>query len=745
MRSSAHVDDAAAAAAAATTSASSASGRADDDGGEEAEDDDLDVDQEGDVDGAGGAEALKEAVARAENGNATSETSSSATASSRPGEGDASDPKQKSSGKEDASLRVDDVLEYRARLIREALRGVLEQGGSGSSSSTSTSVTKGGSAAVSAAETKAQDTSLDALLKRFSVAQTREFWAWTAQTFSAGMASLLRAPVLPPSTPRRALFVSRVLGDLCTLRERKMETQAKGSQFYAYVEAFGLINVDLMLDVKDMYKLASSALKWVAAHVMPGSADSQKIDLDYARMFALYEGGTFDGLAEIGVYAARDTVVPLLITAKLRVLERLLCLSRVTSTQPQACQNSGQQLRVITTLARRIHRRWGLCSGDSGWPQSGGAGAQAAAKAAAFATGGGAARGGGGPASRGGALSRGSASGKGGGSGAAKRKRVQYVGARVLDPVPGFYVDPVSTLDFASLYPSIMGSRGLCPSALASAEDAARVRAAPNGLGMVEEFVVQHVADDGSTFPRSYFIVQNELAPVVEMLDYLVAERRRVKALMAAAEGTPMETVYDKLQEALKVVCNSTYGFFGCDAATGRLSCMPLAAITTMIGRDMIDATKTFAEAAVRNSRVIYGDTDSIMLLHPPKTSLAAAHARSVALADEITEGMRQGDGVFALGGAPHWRKVQKTLFDAAVAKAGDAAYTAFLASHSSSNSSSSSNNSSSNEDPINTPGAEEARAAASAARATELRPRLRDFGPACKVLKIESEKVSLA
>ena len=98
--------------------------------------------------------------------------------------------------------------------------------------------------------------------------------------------------------------------------------------------------------------------------------------------------GPYEIVAPLGkggmgeVYAARDTVVPLLITAKLRVLERLLCLSRVTSTQPQACQNSGQQLRVITTLARRIHRRWGLCSGDSGWPQSGGAGAQAAAKAA---------------------------------------------------------------------------------------------------------------------------------------------------------------------------------------------------------------------------------------------------------------------------------------------------------------------------------------------------------------------------
>ena len=32
---------------------------------------------------------------------------------------------------------------------------------------------------------------------------------------------------------------------------------------------------------------------------------------------------------------------------------------------------------------------------------------------------------------------------------------IGYEGAYVLDPIPGFYEQPIATLDFASLYPSI--------------------------------------------------------------------------------------------------------------------------------------------------------------------------------------------------------------------------------------------------------------------------------------------------
>lgn len=41
-----------------------------------------------------------------------------------------------------------------------------------------------------------------------------------------------------------------------------------------------------------------------------------------------------------------------------------------------------------------------------------------------------------------------------------------YEGAIVIDPQVGFYEKPIATLDFASLYPSIMMAHNLCYSTL---------------------------------------------------------------------------------------------------------------------------------------------------------------------------------------------------------------------------------------------------------------------------------------
>jgi DNA polymerase delta subunit 1 len=38
----------------------------------------------------------------------------------------------------------------------------------------------------------------------------------------------------------------------------------------------------------------------------------------------------------------------------------------------------------------------------------------------------------------------------------------QYEGATVIEPTKGFYQVPIATLDFASLYPSIMMAHNLC-------------------------------------------------------------------------------------------------------------------------------------------------------------------------------------------------------------------------------------------------------------------------------------------
>lgn len=47
----------------------------------------------------------------------------------------------------------------------------------------------------------------------------------------------------------------------------------------------------------------------------------------------------------------------------------------------------------------------------------------------------------------------------------------KYEGATVLEPIKGFYDVPIATLDFASLYPSIMMAHNICYSTLVKGND----------------------------------------------------------------------------------------------------------------------------------------------------------------------------------------------------------------------------------------------------------------------------------
>ena len=72
-------------------------------------------------------------------------------------------------------------------------------------------------------------------------------------------------------------------------------------------------------------------------------------------------------------------------------------------------------------------------------------------------------------------------------------------------------------------------------------------------------------------------------------------------------------------QLALKVSANSVYGLTG--ATVGKLPCLPIASSTTSYGRQMIEKTKqeveakyTIANGYSHDAKVIYGDTDSVMV-----------------------------------------------------------------------------------------------------------------------------------
>ena len=90
----------------------------------------------------------------------------------------------------------------------------------------------------------------------------------------------------------------------------------------------------------------------------------------------------------------------------------------------------------------------------------------------------------------------------------------------VIEPTRGYYTDPVATLDFASLYPSIMMAHNLCYSTLVPPH---RVKYYP---GKQEDLIR---TPNGDVFVNQ--TVKKGLLPLI--LEELIAARKRARAELA--------------------------------------------------------------------------------------------------------------------------------------------------------------------------------------------------------------------
>ena len=96
-----------------------------------------------------------------------------------------------------------------------------------------------------------------------------------------------------------------------------------------------------------------------------------------------------------------------------------------------------------------------------------------------------------------------------------------------------------------------------------------------------------------------------------KLIATLVSRRRQVKSLMKDRKATAEQiATWDIKQFALKLTANSMYGCLG--YTQSRFYARPLAMLTTFKGREILRSTKDLAEST--QLRVIYGDTDSVMI-----------------------------------------------------------------------------------------------------------------------------------
>ena len=211
-----------------------------------------------------------------------------------------------------------------------------------------------------------------------------------------------------------------------------------------------------------------------------------------------------------------------------------------------------------------------------------------------------------------------------------------YEGAIVLNPKPNIYSDPITVMDFGSLYPSEMIASNLSHDCICDDpywhgdEGADRIRKLgydfldrsydnytwvdPNNKnkgkkkdGVVSVRYIQY--KDTIDFNGKKEI-RKGLLP--QILQKLLDARKKYKNMAAAEPDKNKAAVLDGLQLAYKITANSLYGQVG--AKTSKIYKPQIAASTTAGGRGRIIHARDFVLNHFPGSEVVYGDTDSIFI-----------------------------------------------------------------------------------------------------------------------------------
>lgn len=347
-------------------------------------------------------------------------------------------------------------------------------------------------------------------------------------------------------------YLGRIKNMTSRVRETKFQSKQMGSRETKHVNMEGRVQFDVFVALLREQKLRSYTLNAVSFHFL----GEQKEDVHHSIISELQQGND-QTRRRLAVYCLKDALLPLRLLDKLMLIINYSEMARVTGVPLTYLLTRGQSIKVMSQLLRKTSEE------DLVMPMmDGGANDD------------------------------------------------QYTGATVIEPSKGYYNIPITTLDFSSLYPSIMQAHNLCYTTLLRAKEKAQLNP--------DDYIV---TPTGDMFVKAS--VRKGLLP--RILDSLLSARRNAKAAMKVETDPFKRSVLDGRQLALKISCNSVYGFTG--AQVGKLPCLEISSSVTGFGRMMIDQTKNHVEKKytiengyATNASVIYGDTDSVMINFGVKT-----------------------------------------------------------------------------------------------------------------------------
>ena len=332
-------------------------------------------------------------------------------------------------------------------------------------------------------------------------------------------------------------------------RDTNFSSKQMGNRDTKATNTNGRIQLDLLQLVQRDHQLRSYTLNSVCAEFL----GEQKEDVHHTMITELFNG-TPDSRRRLAVYCLKDAYLPQRLMDKLMCLVNYTEMARVTGVPFNYLLARGQQVKFISQLFRKALEKF-LVIPDL--PN--------------------------------------------------QASDEQYEGATVIEPTRGYYDVPVATLDFASLYPSIIQAHNLCYTTLLNKSAIEKLNFKKD-----EDYIV---TPNGDAFATAK--VRKGL--LSQILEELLGARKRAKKELAMETDPFKKAVLNGRQLALKISANSVYGITG--ATVGKLPCLEIASSTTSYGRQMIEKTKeevekkyTIANGYSHDAQVIYGDTDSVMV-----------------------------------------------------------------------------------------------------------------------------------
>jgi DNA polymerase delta subunit 1 len=332
-------------------------------------------------------------------------------------------------------------------------------------------------------------------------------------------------------------------------KDSRFSSKQMGNRESQATNIDGRLQLDLLQLIQRDHQLRSYTLNSVCAQFL----GEQKEDVHHTMITELFNG-TAESRRRLAVYCLKDAYLPQRLMDKLSCLENLTEMARVTGVPFNMLLSRGQQVKFVSQVFRKAREQKLVVPN--------------------LKTGG---------------------------------TEQDYDGATVIDPTRGYYDVPIATLDFASLYPSIIQAHNLCYTTLLTKEAVKTLE-----LEEGKDYIVTPTKEMFCTAARRKGLLS-------QILEELLGARKQAKRELAKETDPFKKAVLNGRQLALKVSANSVYGLTG--AAVGKMPCLQIASSTTAYGRQMIEKTKaevekeyTIANGYSHDAKVIYGDTDSVMV-----------------------------------------------------------------------------------------------------------------------------------